>query len=174
MGDLLGLSVRKAVRRILFGVLGLVICFGYLHFTSGGSDDDYVEIAKLPAVVFEGGGGVLELEIDLNQAGELHASFSQLEDEDTGEEMVLNVNQDLKAGKQRLAVDVPKDTYGYFEVSIPNATAGAEIAWTVWLDGEQIGSEEIALHEPLKPGYAFFIQLEFDDVDQLSDYMYAD
>lgn len=174
MGDLVGLLVSKLARKILFGVLGLVILFGYLHLTGTGGHDDYVDTTRLPAVVFEGGGGLLEFEIDLNQAGQLHASFSRIDDEDASEEMVLNVDQDLKAGRQRLAVDVPKETYGYFEVSIQQPTPGAEIAWTVWLDGAEVGSEQIMLDEPLKSGYGFFVQLEFDDVANLSDVMYAD
>ena len=67
-------------------------------------------------------------------------------------------------------IELSYATYGYFEVSIPDAEVGARIAWTVSLDGARLDREELELDHPLAPGYAFFVEFEFDEIAELRQY----
>ena len=48
---------------------------------------------------------------------------------------------------------------------------GAVLTWTVQLNGRQLTQETMQLDEPLESGYGFFVQLEFEDVDDMIAYM---
>jgi hypothetical protein len=173
MGGLLGTLFKNAVSKLVFTALGVAIFIGYVSLTGGGGGDGYTEVKELPPVVFDGGGGILELEINLNEPGELHASFSQY-DEEGDQEAGLHVRRELDAGSHHFRVDVADDTYGYFEASIPEPDVGAELEWTIKLDGQYLTREEMKLDEPLDPRYAFFVQLEFDQISQLAEWFHAD
>ena len=66
---------------------------------------------------------------------------------------------------------MPEATYGYFEVGVPEAQVGAQIAWSLSLDGALLEQEEVELDEPLAPNHAFFVQLEFDNIDEMRRYV---
>jgi hypothetical protein len=164
----MGGFLQRMAAKIALAVLGLVLWMGHVTLCDGGDAGEYREVAELPGVVFGGGGGRLEIDVHLNQPGELNASFERLDEVE--EETSIGSSQSLAPGDHRFDVDVADATYGYFEVGIPDASVGARIEWSVSLDGETLDSQEIELEEPLQPGHAFFVQLEFDDVAQLRQF----
>ena len=164
MGEMLQRMVGKAV----MGAIGLALWMGYYTFIDT-SDYEYTEVATLPSVVFEGGGGTLDIDLSINQPGQLTTSFEQW-NEAGDDEQSLGSHQPLEPGEHHFSVDVAEATYGYFEVGLPNATVGGKIRWEVRLDGETLTTEEIELEETLADNYAFFVQFEFDDLAQLRRY----
>lgn len=165
MGDLLAFGAKK----LFLGLGGLALALGWMTI-SGGGDGDYQTVDKLPAAVFEGGGGVIMLEVETNQPAVLKASFSQW-DEEGDSESDLYVEQNVHPGPFVRTVDVSPDTYVYFEIGVPDATVGATLSWRVSIDGEEVWREEDRLAEPLEDGYAFFVQFEADDVDQIREWV---
>jgi hypothetical protein len=153
-------------RAFASGLLGLVVLAGACD---GDGGVDAREASELPSVVFGGGGGTLDLRVTVDHPAHLTTAFEQFGDEAGSGARELSSRQALAPGEHRFAVDVAPATYGYFEVGIPEAPVGAHLAWTVALDGVEIQSVREELKQPLGEGYAFFLQLEFDDIAQLRE-----
>ncbi|MDH3224063.1 MAG: hypothetical protein OEO23_10145, partial [Gemmatimonadota bacterium] len=66
-----------------------------------------------------------------------------------------------------LSVEIPDDVYIYLELGIPDAEVGALFEWSVAVDGRQVWYEKDQLDQPLGPGYAFFGQVEAEDLADL-------
>jgi hypothetical protein len=165
MGGLL----QKGAKKLLVGVLGVVAALVWMS-RPGQGGEEYTELDRMPAVAFGGGAGTLSLRFEVNRPAMLRATFSQY-DEDEDEEAGTYVTEELDPGSYARSVDVGPDTYVYFELGIPDATVGATIDWTVFLDGEEIVRESERLDEPLKANYAFFVQFEADYVEQIREWM---
>ena len=161
MGKLLAMGAKKLV----LGVGGIVVALVWMSVT-GGSDGVYEELDRVPEVAFGGGAGTLSIEVEVSQEAQLKTSFSQW-DEETEDETAVYASETVFPGTFVRSVDVAPDTYVYFEVGVPEATVGATLAWTVYLDGEEIWRESERLEEALEDGYAFFVQLEADSIEQL-------
>ena len=162
---------QRATRSARIGIPGLALAGVWLVALAGCGSPQSTEISEaeqLPVVVFGGGGGLMEIEVELNRTAELKASFERWIRPD--ESQLLSSTQVLALGSHHFEVDVADATYGYFEVGIPDAEVGARIVWTVSLDGERLDREEVELEQPLAPGYAFFVQFEFDEIAELRRY----
>ena len=159
--------LQRMLGRAVMGLLGLALWAGWV-MVSGGGVTEVQELSELPAVVFDGGGGTFELEVEVDQPARLTTSFERWSEEDESE--LLSSTQVLAPGAHHFTVDVPEATYGYFEVGVPEAEVGAQIAWSLSLDGALLEQEAIELEEPLRPNHAFFVQFEFDEVESLRQY----
>lgn len=154
--------------KVVSTVLGVIVCLAWWTLTGhGGSDFD--QFSEIPGVVFEGGGGALAIEATVNQPAELRATFSRRIDEETGEEEGIHVHQPLAAGTHHFETNVPAGVYIYLEIGVPEAQPGARIEWSVKVDGKGVVNESESLEEPLRSGYAFFVQLEFDDIGGIEE-----
>ena len=152
----------RFARKILLALpLGLVACGG----AGGGGGGDW-DLDHLPPVVLGGGGGTVGLNISVNQPARLIASFG-LYSEEGDEEDGVNAAVALEPGSTVLNVEVPADAYIYLELGIPEAQVGATFEWTVSVDGQQVWREKDRLDEALQPGYAFFGQVEAEDLADL-------
>jgi hypothetical protein len=80
------------------------------------------------------------------------------------------VDQRVEPGSHVRSVEVPDDAYVYFELGIPEPTPGARIDWKVSFDDRRVYSENIELDEPLRDGYAFFVQFEADSAADIRDW----
>jgi len=159
--------LQRLLGRAVLGLLGLALWAGWVMVSDGGVTQ-VQELAELPPVVFDGGGGTFELEVEVDQPSRLTTSFERWSEEDESE--LLSSTQTLAPGAHRFAVEVPEATYGYFEVGVPEAQVGAQIAWSLSLDGALLERKEVLLEEPLAPNHAFFVQFEFDEVESLRQY----
>jgi hypothetical protein len=164
MGAFLQRAARRARLTLALGVVGL--CLGCMTGCVGGTEIH--EASQLPTVVFGGGGGLMQIDVELNQPAELKASFERWSQPDESE--LLSSTQELPPGSHHFEVDVADATYGYIEVGIPDAEVGARIAWTLSLDGARLDREEVELERPLEPGLAFSVQFEFDEIAELRQY----
>jgi len=158
-------SIGSDMKKLILAALGLVLA---LVWMANARDDrgDYEDVGRLPAVVFGGGAGTLSVEVSTNQPGELRATFAQWDDDEENE-TGTRVSEPLSVGMHTHTVDVGADTYLYVEIEIPKPTVGATLSWTVSLDGEKLFDDERRLDEPLQDGYAFSLQLEADDIEEL-------
>lgn len=154
--------------KVVSTVLGVIICLGWWTLTGSG-ESNLDQVSEMPDVVLSGGGGVLEIEATVNQPAVLRATFSRQVDEETGEEEGINVEQPLAAGTHHFRTDVADGLYTYLEIGIPEAQPGAAIEWTVSAGGKRIVHESESLEKPLRPGYAFFVQLEFEGISELEE-----
>ena len=144
-------------------ILILILCAGVLG--CGGKDSGGKMVSEIPARVLGGGGGMLRIELSLNQPGYLMTHFEKTRSEKGSAE------KQLPAGNHSFRIDFPEKTYGYFEFEIPDAKVGANLTWSVYLDDVLVAQENETLQEPLKENDAFFLQFEFNDLDEVREYM---
>jgi len=150
--------------------VGVIVAVTLTWLACSGSQERG-DTGRIPDVVFGGGGGVLEIRLEVNQPSHLVASFEQYDDEsDDGQ--IIEAGEDIAPGAHTRTVSVSPDTYVYFELGVPDATVGAEVKWVVKLNGQEILSENDHLTEPLRSGYAFFLQFEADSLDEMRAWMY--
>lgn len=159
--------LQRVLVRASMGFLGLALWAGWVMVSDGGVTE-VQELSELPNMVFDGGGGTFELTVDVEQPSQLVASFERWHEQDESE--LLSSTQTLAPGEHHFSVEVPEATYGYFEVGVPEAEVGAQIAWSLSLDGALLEEEKVELDEPLAPNHAFFVQFEFDEVESLRQY----
>jgi len=146
--------------------VGIALFIAWMQIRGGGGGGGGEELSSMPATVFEGGGGRLAVELTTSQPAELRFSFEQWDDAEADSRMISG-NEALAPGSYTRGVDVSPDTYIYLELGVPDATPGAEVSWNVSVDGRRVLSESDRLDEPLASGYAFFLQVEADDIAQM-------
>jgi len=164
MGNLLQWGAKK----LIFGAFSVVAALVWMSFSGGAGDLE--ELDRVPAVAFGGGAGELTVDVKVSEPASFFASFSQYDESDDTEEAKY-VEEQLGAGQHLRTVDIGPNTYVYFEIGIEDPPVGASIEWTVYLDGEEVLRETERLDQPLEDGYAFFVQLEADGVEQLRDWV---
>jgi len=151
-------------RKLIFAAGGVVLFIVWTSLTGSGGTFDIA--SSMPAVVFEGGAGTIGVELTTNQGAELVFSFEQY-DESTEQSREVGGREKLDPGTHSRTIDVSPSTYIYLELGVPDATPGAEVSWSVSVDGRVVIRESDRLEEVLPPGYAFFLQAEADDVAQM-------
>ncbi len=157
-------------KRLVLAAFGTAIALAWFTHRGGGGSIEAEELDELPRAVFGGGAGRVVLEIEVAQASRLVATFERGARSSAGEESeVVHVEQALEAGAHRLEVDVSPGTYVYAQLDVPEPALGAKIVWTVRLGDAHVFSDAETLAEPLRPGYAFFVNFEIDDLTQLRE-----
>ncbi len=151
------------MKKIVPMVVGLVLFFAWSQFRDGGS---YAAADGTPEIALGGGGGMVTVSFTTNQPARLRTGFS-IWDEETDDEDGIHGDESFGAGSHVRTVDVHPQAYLYFELGVPDATPGAEVSWTISVDGRTVIRESERLDEPLGSGYAFFLQAEAENVAQL-------
>ena len=151
-------------RKMIFTV-GAVALF--MMWTSvSPSDGASRHLPAVPATVFDGGGGMLGVEFTTNQPADLAFGFERY-DGAADEARDVGGSERFDPGTHSRTIDVSPSTYLYLELGVPDAEPGAEISWTISIDGRAVMRASDRLDEPLRPGYAFFLQAEADDIAQM-------
>ena len=151
--------MRKLAVRVLGGTLGLAAVLGYWALRSGG--EGHPEVAtRIPARVWEGGGGVLALRVETSCAARMSISFSE-----NGKKggRSLEARESIGPGVRSWTIDVPRGAGGTIELGAERPKEGDTLRFTVALDGRTVDEQSETLDEELRPGYAFFLQSEHDD-----------
>lgn len=145
------------MKAIVRTVLGLVLVIGWWTITG---NSVFTEPAqdKIPASVFGGGGGKLEIEAETTGAATMAVSFS----DDSGERH-LETYERVPAGTYHWSVDVPSEIGGYVELNADAPKAGDRLKFRIVSNGRTVYEDSDQLEHPLEPGYAFFVQAYFDD-----------
>jgi len=147
------------VKALIRSVLGLVLVLGWWTFT-GNSISTQKAQDKIPASVWGGGGGKLEIEAETSTPARMMVGFSR----DTQDaEDNLETYEDVPAGTYRWTIDVPRGTGGYLELNAVAPKAGDRIKFRMISGGRTVFEDQDELVKPLEPGYAFFVQAYIDD-----------
>lgn len=152
------------LKQVLISVGGLVLVLAW--WTIRGPGEDKTErVEKIPAKVWDGTLGPLEVRAKVNQPAEITMTFErQKAGASEGDHEMLEARQPLAAGEHSFSVQVPPKTYGRVEVQIHDPQVGASFAWVVLVGGRVIYEHTDTLEKPLEQGYAFFDNVELDDV----------
>ena len=145
------------MKALVRSVLGLVLVLGWWTFTGNIVSTDRA-VAKIPASVFGGGAGHVEIEAETTTPARLMVGFS-----DESGDRNLESYEDVPAGTFRWKIEVPKDLGGYIELNAMAPKTGDRLKFRLLANGRTVfdGSEQ--LDQPLEPGYAFFVQAYVDD-----------
>jgi hypothetical protein len=150
--------MQALIKRVVFGLLGVVVMIAYWTFTGSG---DSSEIKGIPAKVGLGGGGTLAIQIESTTPARFSIGF---DDDDKHQEYWAPV----AAGTQTWAIDVPKNSGGYIELNAENPKVGDKLSWKITLNGETVDEQNETLEKALTSGYAFFLQSFYDDYSSIS------
>ena len=147
------------MKTLVRSVLGLVLVLGWWTIT-GNSISTRKAQDKIPAIVWGGGAGKLEIEAETSTPARMMVGFSRdaQDDEDN-----LETYEDVPAGTYRWAIDVPAGTGGYIELNAVEPRNGDHLKFRILANGREVYSAQERLEQPLEPGYAFFLQAYFDD-----------
>jgi hypothetical protein len=148
---------RWVVKWLIKTVLGLVLVLGWWTLT-GNSISSQKAQDKIPASVFGGGAGKVEIEAETTTAARMMIGFS-----DESGERNLESYEDVPAGSYRWTIDVPAGISGYLELNAVAPKAGDRIKFRILANGETVFEDQEELLQPLEPGYAFFVQAYIDD-----------
>jgi hypothetical protein len=150
--------------KLIVALLGIGAFVLWARFSADA--ESLVETSSLPAVVLGGGGGSVEIRFTTNQPADLVFAFERY-DEDSEDGSGMGGWESFDPGTHVRTVEVSPETYIYLELGVPEATPGAELSWSVLVDGTEIVGESDRLEQELRSGTAFFFQVEADDIAEL-------
>lgn len=145
---------------VAISVLGTLCVLGWWSIRGGG-DGGFGGDRPLPSVS-DGGGRRVSIDLETSHEADFSVTFGC---EDGSEEGTDDYGREtLVSGDHFHVFDVAGDCYyAIFEAQIHEPPVGAEMKWTVKVDGEEWDSETMRLDEPLSGNYAFFLQTGWDD-----------
>lgn len=149
----------RILKRAALGVLGIVVTLTWWQFTGYRGSSN--EVKGIPEKVWEGGGGTLVVSVDTTTSARFSMSFS--DDKDRSLDAWTPVN----AGSHSWTVNVPPGAGGYIELGVLEPKVGDKLDWKITLDGKTVEEQSETLNEPLKSGYAFFLQSFYDDYSKM-------
>ena len=147
--------MQHILKRAGIAVLGVIVTLAYWTFIGGGSADNAVQ--GIPGKVWDGGGGLLSVEVDSTTAARFSIGFSDDNDKS------LQAWTPVQAGTHSWVMDIPRGAGGFIELGAENPKVGDKLSWKITLNGETVDEQNETLDEPLREGYAFFLQSYYDD-----------
>lgn len=143
-------------RRVVIGVVGLVVVLGWWTLIGRGGKSD-TTVARIPDRIWEGGGGKTTVDVEFSHPGEVTLDFYCWDESGKSPHAAQSfiAKQDVPAGKHHFVVEVTPKTNvcGYFR--IPGSKKGARIAYTLVCGAKKIGSDEGTAEEDAQPGNDF-------------------
>jgi len=147
--------MENILKRAAIAILGVVVTLGYWSFR--GDPTASTETEGIPAKVWEGGAGLLAVEIESSTSGRFSISF------DRGDDKPLHTWTRVTPGVHTWVINVPKGAGGEIELSADNPKVGDKLSWKIRLNGETVDDQTETLEKPLSPGYGFFLQSYYED-----------
>jgi len=151
--------MQHILKRVALAVLGVLLMIAWWELTGDRRTNN--EVKGIPAKVWEGGGGILAVDVETTSAARFSISFG---DE---KERSLHAWELVDAGSHSWSVDIPPGTGGYIELGAQEPKVGDKLQWKITLDGKPIEEQSETLDAPLKSGYAFFLQSYYDDYSKM-------
>ena len=139
--------MKSLLNKLLKSALGLALVLGWWTLTGEGDDPNRESASRIPATVWEGGGGRLAIEADTTAAAQMRVSFN--ERGDTGEERSLETWEEIGAGHHSWTIEVPEGVGGYVELGAVDPQPGDELRWTLAVNGEVVDEQSDALETKL-------------------------
>jgi hypothetical protein len=147
------------IKKALGAVVGIVLVLGYWTIMGPGKQTESMD--TIPAKVWDGGAGTMQVEIDSSSPAQMRISFyERSEDEDAKS---VETYEDVSAGFHTWTIDLPANTGGYVELGAVKPSVGDKLSMKVLVNGKLAYEEASTLEEELKPNYAFFAQAHFED-----------
>ncbi len=147
------------LRKVLGAIAGVVICIAVWtiqdRLTGGGSDS----MNSIPTEVWGGGGGVVTIEAQASQPGNISVTFAS-DDPNTD---YLETWQEIPAGTTTFEIDVPANVSGEVWLRIDEPAVGATVHVAVKVDGRVVSESSDHLDAPLEAGYGFSVGIEMED-----------
>jgi hypothetical protein len=151
--------MKKLAIRAGLAVLGVAITLTWWTIHPGASHTQ--SSSQIPEKVWSGG-HTLEIEIESSTAATMRVSFSQ-HDKPAGEQQTLETYEKIAAGTRAWTIEVPAHVGGYIEIQAEKPNPGDRLAMKVKSNGKLVDTQTEKLEQPLQSGYAFFLQVHYDD-----------
>lgn len=152
--------MKNQLIRAGVAILGMVVTLAW--WTIRGSNDSNHETTQgIPSKVWEGGGGTLSIEAESTCDVHFSISFSEMGEE--GEKRSLSTWDQKPAGTHSWTISVPAKVGGVVEMGCESSKVGDKLSWKIQANGTTVNEQNESLQEELKPGYAFFSQVYFED-----------
>jgi hypothetical protein len=147
--------MQNILKRAVLALLGVAVMIAWWTIT--GDPGTHDEVKGIPAKVWDGDGGTLAVDIESTTAARFSISFGDEKDKS----MTAWTNVD--AGTHSWSVEIPRGAGGYIELGAENPKVGDKLQWKITLNGNTVEEQSETLEQPLKSGYAFFLQSYYDD-----------
>jgi len=151
--------MENLLKRAILAVLGVAVMIAWWTFT--GDPGSHNEVKGIPAKVWEADGGTLAVEVDTTSAARFSISFGDEKDRS------MTAWTKVDAGSHPWSLEIPRGAGGYIELDAENPKVGDKLQWKITLDGNTVDEQSETLNEPLKSGYAFFLQSYYDDYSKM-------
>jgi hypothetical protein len=148
------------IKKAVGAVLGMALVLGYWTFV-GGSGTQTESMDTIPAKVWEGGAGTMQIEIESTSPAQMRISFYERSEEE--EAKSVETYEDVPAGLHTWTIDLPANTGGYVELGAVKPKVGDKLSMKVLVNGKVAYEENSTLEQELQPNYAFFVQAHFED-----------
>ena len=152
--------MQPILKRLVLAVLGVVVTLAWWSFT-GDRSSSIAEVKGIPSKVWEGGGGMLAVEVETTSPARFSISFSDEKDRN------LEAWTLVDAGTHSWTVNVPPGAGGYIELGAQEPKVGDKLSWKITLNGTTVDEQSESLDEPLKDGWAFALQSGYDDYSKM-------
>ncbi len=147
--------MKKLAIREDLAVLGMAITLTWWTMHRG--DSHTQSSSRIPDQVWSGG-HTIEIEVESTSAATMRVSFSQ-HDKPAGQQQTLETYEKIAAGARSY---VPAHV-GYIEIGADKPSPGDKLAMKVKSNGKLVTEQTEKLDQPLQSGYAFFLQVHYDD-----------
>jgi len=156
--------MRGLLKKGVTTVLGVAVVLGWWTirgWLEGKASAD--SKSHIPAVVWDGGGGQVTVEAESSDPGTVSATFETDLPMDDPNHKYLETWQKVGAGKHTFTIDVPRRVGGSVELNVESPKTGSTARIAVKLGDRVIAEDALTLDSPLKPGYAFGVQVRLQD-----------
>ena len=152
--------MNKLIKKAVGMILGLAVVLGYWTFV-GDSGKQTESMSNIPAKVWDGGAGTMQVEIDSTSPAQMRVSFYERSEEEDAKS--VETYQDVPAGFHTWTIDLPANTGGYVELGAVKPKVGDKLSMKVLVNGKVAYEENSTLEQELQPNYAFAVQGHFED-----------
>ncbi len=157
--------LRGIVGRLVGGLVGIGLCLFWWSL-NGGDGERPEPLEKLPAVVMAGDGGDMAIELSVNQAATLYASFFP----DSGD-TPIEVQQALEPGVHQFETQLPAAAYTSLTAAIHQPGTGAEISWRVEVNGSTVRQDSRRAPMHIDDDGELAVGMDFDSPESAGVYM---
>jgi len=152
--------LKNLAVRVGLAVLGVVVMLAWWSFRGDGGKSSTVE--KIPAKVWNGGAGTLTIEIETTCATRMSINFEEYE-VDFEKRRNLGAWEKAAPGSHSWTIDVPAKVGGYIDLTAENPKVGDKLSWKIRLNGRIVDEQSQTLDAPLQSGYAFGLQVHYQE-----------
>lgn len=157
--------MQRLLQRGVMAILGLALTLAWWSIRGGKSDSE--SVSGIPKKVWDGGAGTMTIDVETSGPARMNVTFSE-EDGEGDEARSLEAWEKVKAGSHSWTIELPSNAGGYVDLTAEEPEVGARLSWVIRVNDQVMTEESQTLDQPLKPKYAFGLQLYMDDYSSAS------